>query len=97
MAAGVPVIASRVGALPELVPERWLVAPGDVRALASAITAVRAEAGAGAEAAARAQAVVSPDVVAPALAAIYGRAHGVAPAGPARGHSTLKMWHQSGR
>jgi alpha-1,6-mannosyltransferase len=72
MAAGVPVIASRIGALPELVPERWLVAPGDPRALAGAIAAVRTEPEAGAEAAARARAVVSPEVVAPALAAVYG-------------------------
>ena len=29
MAAGLPVVASRVGALPELVPGEWLVAPND--------------------------------------------------------------------
>src|SRR4051812_21574756 len=37
MAAGLPVIASRAGALSELVPEDSLVAPGDAAALAAAI------------------------------------------------------------
>src|SRR5580693_61949 len=37
MAAGVPVVASRVGALPELVEERALVEPGDPEALGEAI------------------------------------------------------------
>src|SRR6185312_2493340 len=37
MAAGLPVAASRIGALPELIEDRALVAPGDPRALAEAI------------------------------------------------------------
>src|SRR5206468_4082134 len=37
MAAGLPVLASRSGALAELVPEGQLVAPGDARALAQAL------------------------------------------------------------
>ena len=45
MAAGVPVVASRVGALPELVADQWLVPPGDPRALADAIGRLREEAG----------------------------------------------------
>src|SRR5581483_7754615 len=53
MAAGLPVAASRIGALPELVPERWLAAPGDPESLAGAIARVRSEPGAGAEALAR--------------------------------------------
>jgi glycosyltransferase involved in cell wall biosynthesis len=38
MAAGVPVIASRAGALPELVGEERCVPPGDPGALAEAMT-----------------------------------------------------------
>jgi glycosyltransferase involved in cell wall biosynthesis len=72
MAAGVPVVASRVGALPELVPEQWLVAPGDPRAMADAIETVRGDCGAGERAIARARQVCAPEVVAPALAAVYG-------------------------
>ena len=37
MAAGVPVVASRIGALPELVEPEGLVDPGDATALAEAI------------------------------------------------------------
>ena len=37
MAAGLPVLASRSGALSELVPDEQLVAPGDARALAEAL------------------------------------------------------------
>ncbi|MGP0047868.1 MAG: glycosyltransferase [Solirubrobacteraceae bacterium] len=71
MAAGLPVAASRVGALPELVPEEWLAPPGDPRALAAAITAIRGDPVAGAKALARARARTSPLVVAPALADVY--------------------------
>ncbi len=39
MAAGLPVVASRVGALPELLDDDALVAPGDAQALAEAIGA----------------------------------------------------------
>lgn len=44
MAAGVPVVASRIGALPELVPEDCLVAPGDSSALAAALLRIRGDA-----------------------------------------------------
>jgi glycosyltransferase involved in cell wall biosynthesis len=71
MAAGLPVAASRIGALPELVPEDWLVPPGDAPALAGMIDRLRADAGAGEQALARVRAVAAPGVVAPALAAIY--------------------------
>ena len=74
MAAGLPVVAPRVGALPDLVPEEWLVAPGDAEALADAITLVRGAGAAADVALARARAVSSPEVVAPALAAVYTQA-----------------------
>ncbi len=41
MAAGLPVVASRVGALPELVPREWLVAADDPPAMAAAIGRLR--------------------------------------------------------
>jgi glycosyltransferase involved in cell wall biosynthesis len=71
MAAGLPVAASRVGGLPELVPEPWLAPPGDPAALADAIAGIIADRTAGARALARAREVTSPEVIAPALAAIY--------------------------
>jgi glycosyltransferase involved in cell wall biosynthesis len=71
MAAGLPVVASRIGALPELIPEKWLVPPGDAGAMAAAITRVRGDREAGALALSRAREVVAPEVVAPALAAVY--------------------------
>jgi glycogen(starch) synthase len=48
MAAGVPVIATRVGGLPDLIEHGqsgWLVEPGNVPALAEAIQALSADAG----------------------------------------------------
>jgi glycosyltransferase involved in cell wall biosynthesis len=71
MAAGLPVAGSRIGGLPELVPDDWLVPPGDPVALASAITRLRGNSGAGGQALERVRAVASPEVIAPALAAIY--------------------------
>ena len=72
MAAGLPVAGSHVGALPELVPAEWLVAPGDPIALAKAIERLRGNRSAGAEALARVRAVASPEVVARQLATAYG-------------------------
>lgn len=71
MAAGLPVAGSRIGALPELVPDDWLVPPGDPVALARVITRLRGDSGAAVQALERVRAVASPEVVAPALAAIY--------------------------
>ena len=72
MAAGLPVAASRVGALPELVGEEGLVAPGDADALAAAIERLRGDAGAGERARARVRAICAPEVVASGLAEVYG-------------------------
>ena len=80
MAAGLPVAASRIGALPELVPDEWLVAPGDPDTLAATITRLAGDARAGERATELVRAVTSPDVVAPALAAVYDDA--VQPARP---------------
>jgi glycosyltransferase involved in cell wall biosynthesis len=71
MAAGVPVAGSRIGALPDLVPDAWLSPPGDAAALAERIVRLREHADAGADALAQVRRVCAPDVVAPALAAVY--------------------------
>jgi glycosyltransferase involved in cell wall biosynthesis len=71
MAAGVPVAASAVGALPELVAAEGLVPPGDARALARGLAARRHDQAAGQRAIEQARRVAAPEVVAPALAAAY--------------------------
>jgi len=71
MAAGVPVAASSVGALPELVDRSGLVPPGDAQALAAAIARLGSDEGAGARGADRVRSLCAPEVVARALAAIY--------------------------
>jgi glycosyltransferase involved in cell wall biosynthesis len=71
MAAGLPVVASRVGALPELVPEEGLVAPDDPLAMAAAIGRLRGDERAGERAIARAREIAAPEVVAPVLAEVY--------------------------
>jgi glycosyltransferase involved in cell wall biosynthesis len=74
MAVGLPVAASRVGALPELIPGEWLAPAGDALSLAAVISRLHAAPTAGAEALTWARAKTAPDVVAPALAAAYARA-----------------------
>jgi glycosyltransferase involved in cell wall biosynthesis len=74
MAAGLPVAASRVGALPELVGEEGLAPPGDAGALAAAIERLRADPTAGERALERVRAVCAPEVVAGKLAEVYGAA-----------------------
>jgi glycosyltransferase involved in cell wall biosynthesis len=77
MASGLPVLASRVGALPELVPDEWLVSPGDPGALAAAIGRLRQGAGqAGALAIERARRLTEPGVVSERLARIYAAVDG---------------------
>jgi glycosyltransferase involved in cell wall biosynthesis len=71
MAAGVPVVASRVGALAELAPDAALVAPGDAQALAQAALGTIADPDAPARALAGARRRAAPAVVAPRLAAVY--------------------------
>ena len=83
LAAGVPVVASRVGALPELVEEDALVSPGDARALAAAIARVASDSAAAERGRERVLAMCAPDVVARGLADAYERA------APAAAH-TLK-------
>ena len=71
MAAGVPVVASRVGALPELVEEEGLVPPGDASALAQAISRRAGDRSAGERGRVRVRALCAPEVVAAALAEVY--------------------------
>ncbi|MGO9249585.1 MAG: glycosyltransferase family 4 protein [Solirubrobacteraceae bacterium] len=76
MAAGLPVAASRVGALPELVDEPCLAAPGDASGLAEAIARVLADPAVGRHGLERVSAVCAPDVVARELAEVYDKAAG---------------------
>jgi glycosyltransferase involved in cell wall biosynthesis len=71
MAAGVPVVASRVGALPELVSDEDLVEPGDADALAAALRRRWGDEAAGRAAINRARASSSPERVAAALGELY--------------------------
>lgn len=71
MAAGLPVAASRVGALPELVDPDGLVPPGDAPALASAIARLAGDRAAGARGRERALALCAPEAVAAGLARVY--------------------------
>jgi glycosyltransferase involved in cell wall biosynthesis len=71
MAAGLPVVASNIGALPELVEPEGLVPPGDAEALARAIKLRFADEDAGNRAIETARAAASPQVVAPRLSAAY--------------------------
>jgi glycosyltransferase involved in cell wall biosynthesis len=71
MAAGVPVVASRVGALGELVEQDALVTPGDVPALAEAIGRLAGDRGAAQRGLQHVRSVCSPSVVADALARVY--------------------------
>jgi glycosyltransferase involved in cell wall biosynthesis len=71
MAAGLPVVASNIGALPELVEAEGLVPPGDPEALARAIRMRFADEVAGNRAIEAARAAASPQVVAPRLSAAY--------------------------
>src|SRR5215211_3650053 len=71
MAAGVPVVASNIGALPELVEADGLVPPNDPDAMAEAITRRYGDRQAGDRSIEQARALSAPDVVAPALSAAY--------------------------
>ena len=71
MAAGLPVVASAIGALPELCDPDGLVAPGDAAALAVAVRARFGDAQAGERGRRRIIELAAPDAVAPALRAVY--------------------------
>jgi glycosyltransferase involved in cell wall biosynthesis len=71
MAVGLPVAASGVGALAELVEPAGLVAAGDADALAHAMASLAGDRSAGERARERVRGVCAPEVVAGALAAIY--------------------------
>jgi glycosyltransferase involved in cell wall biosynthesis len=73
MATGLPVVASRVGALSELVEGEGLVAPGDENALAAAIRERWRDAAAGARAREHARVACSPHMVAERLRVAYER------------------------
>jgi glycosyltransferase involved in cell wall biosynthesis len=83
MAAGLPVAASRIGALPELVPGDWLSPPGDAVALAEIVRRLAADPAGAPDASVRAiaaaRARTDPEVVAEALRAAYDQAGGRAP------------------
>jgi glycosyltransferase involved in cell wall biosynthesis len=74
MAAGLPVAASRIGALPELLDEMALVPPGDAVAMAEAIGRLAGDRELGARGRSRVAELCAPDVVAARLAAIYDEA-----------------------
>ncbi len=74
MAAGLPVAASRIGALPELVPGDWLAPAGDPAALAAVLARLRGDRSAGERAIARVREVAAPEVAARALREVYDAA-----------------------
>ena len=74
MAARLPVAASRVGALPELVAEAGLVPPGDAAALAQVIARLRDDRAAGEDALRRVREICAPALVAGRLAELYDEA-----------------------
>jgi glycosyltransferase involved in cell wall biosynthesis len=71
MAAGLPVAASRVGALPELLDPDALVPAGDAGALAQAIGRLAGDRAAGERGLERVRALCAPEVVAAQLARVY--------------------------
>jgi glycosyltransferase involved in cell wall biosynthesis len=71
MAAGLPVAASRVGALPELLEPEALVPAGDARALAQRIARLAGDRAAGARGRERVRTLCSPEAVAQVLADVY--------------------------
>jgi glycosyltransferase involved in cell wall biosynthesis len=71
MAAGVPVVATRVGALAELEGGAELVEPGDPEAMAAAATRIAGNEEIGNRAIVMARQRCAPEIVAPRLAAVY--------------------------
>jgi glycosyltransferase involved in cell wall biosynthesis len=77
MASGLPVVASDVGALPELVERDGLVPAGDAGALAQAMARRAGDRAAGERGRQRVRALCAPEIVAAALSQVYdgGEAH----------------------
>jgi glycosyltransferase involved in cell wall biosynthesis len=71
MAAGLPVAASDIGALGELVPREWLSAPGDAAALARTVEALAGDPSAGETALRTVRDRLDPARIASTLAAVY--------------------------
>jgi glycosyltransferase involved in cell wall biosynthesis len=71
MAMGLPVAASAIGALPELLPAPALVPSGQAPALAAAIAQLAGDRTVGAENRARIEALCAPEIVAAALGGLY--------------------------
>jgi glycosyltransferase involved in cell wall biosynthesis len=74
MAAALPVAASRVGAIPELLDAQALVPPGEAEALAAAIGRLAGDRVAGSRNLERVRAVCAPEIVAEQLRDVYGGA-----------------------
>jgi glycosyltransferase involved in cell wall biosynthesis len=72
MAAGLPVAASRAGAIPELLDEDALVAPGDAPALAETVARIAGDRTEGMRNLERVRAVCAPEIVARGLSEAYG-------------------------
>ena len=72
MAAGLPVAASRIGALPELVPDDQLVTPGDAAGLGALAARLRGDGASAARGLDVVRERAAPEVVAGRLAAVYG-------------------------
>jgi hypothetical protein len=72
MAAGLPVAATRIGALTDLLPDAQLAEPGDAAALGALAVRLRGDTSAAHEGLRRVRAACAPEVVAPLLAAAYG-------------------------
>jgi glycosyltransferase involved in cell wall biosynthesis len=72
MAAALPVAASRVGAIPELLDPQALVPPGDAEALAGAIVRLAGDSATGRRNLERVRAVCAPEIVAEGLREAYG-------------------------
>jgi glycosyltransferase involved in cell wall biosynthesis len=71
MAAGLPVVATAAGALPDLVPGEGIVPVGDEAAMAEAIGRLRGDAAAGERALAAVRERCAPDVAAAGLRRVY--------------------------
>jgi glycosyltransferase involved in cell wall biosynthesis len=74
MAAGVPIVASAVGGLVQLIEGEGLAPPGDVALLASTLVRLWADAGAGERGLQRVRGLCAPSVVAVGLQRIYVQA-----------------------